>query len=72
MLRSVLVVAASVCDITLSLHHALSPEVAPWAVGASLVAATAGCLWMATALSRTMVGLELPVARTQGGDAKPG
>jgi hypothetical protein len=63
MLRSVLVVGASICDVSLVLHHALSPTVTVWAVGASLAAATVGCMLTAITLSRRVVGLELPAAR---------
>ena len=59
MLRSVLVVGATVCDMTLALHQAVSP-VAAWAAAASLVLAIGGCLLTAAAISRKVAGLELP------------
>ena len=63
MLRSVLIVAASVCDVSFVLHHALSPKVAAWAAASALVATAAGCVLTAAALSRTLAGLDLPAAR---------
>ncbi|MEX0585188.1 MAG: hypothetical protein WD176_01000 [Pirellulales bacterium] len=65
MLRSVLVVAGSICDVTFALHHALSPAATMWVVGASLMAAAAGCVLTAATLSRRLAGLDLPAVREQ-------
>lgn len=63
MLRSVFVVAGSICDVTFALHHALSPVAAGWTVALSLAAAAAGALLTACSVSRIIAGLDLPAVR---------